>query len=195
MIYCLNSTASSRIFYIFLWLKVAGSQIYQNLSLYCYVPVFSTPFSFIHDIPQVTPSNPTLNLTYSLSERELDGLVVSGLHIQFHISPTDHLVNGELVLRCEAMFASIYGVTYEELVIEEKGIYTSLKESDLDYEIDENTERPGSSFGDDDLGPPNIEGHFSRYDISDRVSINCTTPATYPPAYLEFFINDREVSP
>ena len=89
------------------------------------------------------------------------------------------------MFRCSSIISQIYGVNFEELVIEEHGSYygvQSVQQTEGDYE---------------DLGPdfstPKIQGQNNKYNIGDIVDLNCSTLAVSPPPLLEWFINGKEV--
>ncbi|CAG2170391.1 unnamed protein product [Oppiella nova] len=83
--------------------------------------------------------------------------------------------------RCSSIITQIYGVNFEELVIEEHGKYAGLQQTEGDYE----------TLG-EQYSPPQIHGHNIKYSIGDVVDLNCSTTAVSPPPLLEWFINGRE---
>lgn len=40
---------------------------------------------------------------------------------------------------------------------------------------------------------PKISGGLQSYQVGDRLELNCTSPRTYPPTILRWFLNGREV--
>ncbi|CAG2117679.1 unnamed protein product [Medioppia subpectinata] len=86
-------------------------------------------------------------------------------------------------MKCSSIISQIYGVNFEELVIEENGRYAGLQQTEGDYET------LGQPYS-----PPQIHGHNNKYSIDDIVYLNCTTPVVSPPPLLEWFINGREIS-
>ena len=84
--------------------------------------------------------------------------------------------------RCSSVISQIYGVNFEELVIEEHGRYAGLQQTEGDYESLE-----------PDLSPPQIQGHNNKYNIGDWLQLNCSSAAASPPPLLEWFINGKEV--
>lgn len=67
-------------------------------------------------------------------------------------------------------------------MIEEHGRYVGLQQTEGDYEII-----------DEDLSPPQIHGHSSKYNIGDIIDLNCSSLPASPAPYLEWFINGRLV--
>jgi len=88
----------------------------------------------------------------------------------------------KLHFRCSSIISQIYGVNFEELVIEEHGRYAGLQQTEGDYE----------TLG-EDYSPPQIHGHTSKYNIGDIIDLNCSTLPASPSPLLEWFINGREV--
>lgn len=67
---------------------------------------------------------------------------------------------------------------------EDDGHELSMDNSISEYN---NNDYPGS------IGPPSIHGYASRYRIGDCLHLNCSSFFAYPPAHIEWFVNDREV--
>lgn len=111
------------------------------------------------------------------------------------------LSSDELIFRCEALFVSIDTVTYKEMIIEEKS-YIPMEDDDAFSEAevsspDRDDDGVTSEYNQNDyigsIGPPSIHGYASRYQIGDNLHLNCSSYYAYPPAYIEWFVNDREV--
>jgi hypothetical protein len=88
----------------------------------------------------------------------------------------------ELNFRCSSIISQIYGVNFEELVIEEHGLYAGLQQTEGDYE----------TLG-EEFSPPQIHGHTNKYNIGDIVDLNCSASPVSPPPLLEWYINGKEV--
>lgn len=123
---------------------------------------------------------------------EEDGLYFSLTSISFEISH-NHLKDGKLGIRCEALFSTIFGIVFEDLITEEKGSVVTLSKTGKDFEVFSE----GLVDYDQDINlikPLEISGNANIYKIGDTISLNCSSSYSYPPAYLEWFINDRQVS-
>ncbi|XP_053211354.1 uncharacterized protein LOC128394996 [Panonychus citri] len=163
---------------------------------------------------------PSLDFHISINtSQDFDGLSLSTSTLTFPLKST-LISTGDLIISCEALFTTINGVTYKELIIEEKSSSSSsssdndehdsysssssssshhhhhnhhLHSLDTDYPvtsesyIDSNEE---SQF----LRSPTINGYSHIYSIGTILQVNCSTEPFYPPAYLEWYINDKEAS-
>lgn len=122
---------------------------------------------------------------------EEDGLFFSCTSLSFEISH-NHLKDGKLGIRCEALFSTIFGIVFEDLITEEKGSVITLSKTSKDFEVFSE----GMVDYDQELDlikPPEISGNANIYKNGDTISLNCSSSYSYPPAYLEWFINDRQV--
>ncbi|XP_025018075.1 uncharacterized protein LOC107361825, partial [Tetranychus urticae] len=212
-------------------LKVFGLQehynIHDTINLTCIGGPSKPPMLiawFIND-KKVDPSS---RLIQSISStRDIDGLYLSLTTLTFPLKSTS-ISNGDLIISCEALFTTIYGVTYKELIIEEKSPSSSSSSSSYStfdstneqsehenehhhghqlhpspssqtphhHSLDTDYPVTSESFPDSDshsiLRSPSITGFSSIYSIGTILQVNCSTEPSHPPAYLEWFINDRE---
>lgn len=110
------------------------------------------------------------------------------MNISFFITndKSSSMFDGSLTVTCRSSIAQILGVTYEELVVEEHGLYTRLNEYTEGFPINVDA---GSQ-----LIAPQIHGISSRYSINDNLEVNCTSAVSHPPPYLEWLVNNKQVN-
>ncbi|XP_074598011.1 uncharacterized protein LOC141852782 [Brevipalpus obovatus] len=163
------------------------------------------------------PSKPPVLLTWFINDKqdivhstsfisEKDGLSISRANIIFPLT-MDLIMGDELMIRCESLFLSIYGVAFKEIQIEEKAYYSGLYNSDTyssngdpngmiangkEAATIENVYEYFEYSSEHTIRPPEIHGYASRYQIGDTVNLNCSSYPAHPPAFIEWFVNDRE---
>ena len=114
---------------------------------------------------------------------DFDGSSISTINISFEVSGDSNLISSSLNLKCSSIISQIVGYTFQEIVVEEKGLYIKLIN---DYSSKINS--PNNNL------LPQIDNVSNLYQIGNQVNINCTSSKTYPPPFLEWFINNRKVS-
>lgn len=106
-------------------------------------------------------------------ERDKEGLLTSFISILIHFKP-----KVEAKLKCTSIISQPYVITFSELIMDE-------------------TEEPHfklESYSDGRASPPQIIGHDFNYTIGDMLAVNCSADLAYPPPYLQWFINGKEVT-
>lgn len=111
------------------------------------------------------------------------------MNISFFITNDKSMFDGSLTIMCSSSISQILGVTFEELVVEEHGLYTRLNEYSEGYPINVGEREAGAQ-----LIAPQIHGISSRYSVQDKLEVNCTSSDSHPPPFLEWFVNNKQVS-
>lgn len=107
------------------------------------------------------------------------------MNISFYITNDKSLFDGALTIFCSSSISQILGVTFEELVVEEHGLYTRLNEYSEGY--------PTKVESSDQLVPPQIHGISSRYVVGGKLDVNCTSTDSHPSPFLEWYVNGKQV--
>ncbi|KAI1295464.1 Collagen alpha-1(XXI) chain [Halotydeus destructor] len=140
---------------------------------------------------RIYQSEQNLNLSWTVLDAGEEGLTISLMNISFYITNDKSLFDGSLTIMCRSSISQILGVTFEELVVEEHGLYTRLNEYTEGFPVNVDTITSG---GGSHLIAPQIHGISSRYSVSDKLDVNCSSSESHPPPYLEWFVNARQIS-
>ncbi|XP_067143535.1 synaptogenesis protein syg-2-like isoform X2 [Centruroides vittatus] len=134
------------------------------------------------------PSKPAAKLTWLIDDEKLssdyeesvnvtkneDGLEVSSSKLSFILSE-NFMGRDEISIKCVATISLYESVSSEELIMNDKN--NTLKSPS------NGTEKPIITEGQ------------PVYRKGDLVNVNCTSPKSYPPPEIEWYINDEKASP
>ena len=112
---------------------------------------------------------------------DYDGSSISLINISFQINRDNNFISSSLNLKCSSIMSQIIGYTFQEIAIEEKGLYLKLTN---DY---------SSKYNGNNHLSPQIDNVSNHYKIGNQLNINCTSSKTYPSPFLEWYINNRKV--
>ncbi|XP_022257055.1 uncharacterized protein LOC106472805 [Limulus polyphemus] len=117
--------------------------------------------------------SPKENLCRLENIRHKNGLQASQMGLHFAVQPF-HLWNGVLKLRCTALISQAYSMSSEEIIVG-------------------NTSRASGLYS--SANNPIINGGLLKYQVGDKVNVNCSSAKSKKPATLSWFINDRKAQP